>query len=164
MSSQLVFPGPEGPGTDQDHAVRRTLEIGGARGSETGDPRVVPLAVQIGPDFASAVTWVRFGRVKGAFLVDTGSSQSAVTPKLAQTQDSGWSARRTVDRASVGTLQFRCCVWTMVRGSFSTLRSSLALQSMPGGLDGIFGADQLSRFSFAVLAFGSGELLVGPTR
>jgi predicted aspartyl protease len=164
-TSQLIFPGPEGP------PPTKTTQFQGPRKSPappdliTGSPRVVPLAVQIGPGFASAVAPVTFGKHTGSFLIDTGSSASVVTPEFATSarlspdgnEESGSSVCGHFTSVFVRTGR-----WSV--GEVPLPRGMLASQDLPSGLDGILGADQISRFDSVVLSFSGGALLVGSTR
>ncbi len=163
-ASQLVFAGPEGP------KPRNTSEFQGPTKSKvpkaliTGSPRVVSLAVAIGPDFATAVS-VTFGKVTGTFLVDTGASVSGVTPSFAKSA----KLKSTGERASVVSAAGTTTVALLASGRWSVGHVALASHSiasltLPGGIDGVFGADELSRFNYVVLAFRSGELLIGVDR
>ena len=164
-SSRLVFPGPEGPAPTKTTQFEGPSKISVPQDLSSADARLVPLAVQIGSDFASAVTTVRFGRTTGYFLVDTGTSQSVVGRKLAQRaglmlvsgQDNGSSVCGTFTNSVVRSGQ-----WSV--GGVRLRSALLALQDLPAGLDGIFGADQLARFRYATLDFDSGELLLGASR
>ncbi len=164
-ASQLDFPGPEGPVPSKTSELQGPTKTPVPSVLVSGTPRIVPLAVAIGPDFATAVTSATIGKVTGSFLVDTGATQSVVTPsfaKRAKLKSTGKHESETSACATTSVSTVTSGAWSV--GHVPLSSEPLASEGLPGGLDGVFGADELSRFSFAVLAFRSGELLVGAYR
>jgi predicted aspartyl protease len=165
VSSELVFPGPEGPAPTKTTEFQGPSKIPVPRVLVSGSPRVIPLAVAMGRGFTSAVAGVSFAKGDtGAFLIDTGASQSVVTPSFARDAKLHSTGKRETSVSSAcGTatvVSVASGPWSI--GSVSLSSEAILSSALPGGLDGIFGADQLSRFRFFVLAYRSGELLVGP--
>jgi predicted aspartyl protease len=165
QASELDLPGPEGPIPSKTSEFQGPTKTPVPSVLISGSPQTIPLAVAIGPGFATAVTSVTIGRATGSFLIDTGATQSVVTPRFAsraKLQPTGKheSETSTCETSKVSTVSSG--PWSI--GHVSLSSEPIASEDLPGGLDGVFGADQLSRFTSAVLAFRSGELLVGPYR
>lgn len=164
-ASQLTFAGPEGP------EPKRTTEFQGPTKSSvpatlvSGSPRTVSLAVEVGPDDSSAVVWVKIGKTTGPFLVDTGTSQTAVTPhfaKSARLKANGGEASASGAARSVSVTLLNSGPWSI--GDVHLPRQIIGSVGLPGGIDGVLGADQVVRFNYIVISFHSGELLVGSPR
>jgi predicted aspartyl protease len=162
--SELVLPGPESREPSKSSQLQGPSKPPVPADLAGGSPTVVPLDVQTGSESALAVVSVTLGSSKGAFVIDTGASRSLISPGLAQSaglkstgeKETGSSACGSLDSSVVGTGR-----WSV--GSVPLASGILLSQGgLPNGIDGIIGADQLSRFRFVILAFKSEELLLGP--
>jgi cold shock CspA family protein len=80
----------------------------------------------------------------------------------------GWGAITAPDRPGFGFVHFSNLQGIegyrdlVDRQDPST--QNLGSVSLPSGIDGVFGADQLFRFNYAVIIFHSAEILVGSAR
>jgi predicted aspartyl protease len=162
-SSELTLPGPEGPD------LTKTSEFQGPTNTPipgdliTGSPHVVPLAVEMGPGFATAVAPVKIGTLTGSFLVDTGSSRSLVTPGFARKAKLLSTGKHESEQTACGTAAMSILAsgpWSA--GGTSLSRGPIDSADLPDGIEGLLGADRLSRFGSVVLSFRSAELLVSP--
>lgn len=162
-SSQLIFAGPEGPEPKRDTKLQGPTKIPVPSVLVSGSPKKVSLAVEVGPDNPSAVVWVKMGKARGPFLLDTGTSDTAVTPRFARQaklkaaagQESASGAAKTVSIDLVDSGP-----WSIA--DVHLPRQTIGSVALPGGIDGVLGADQFVRFTYVVISFHSGELLVGP--
>jgi predicted aspartyl protease len=165
---KLILPGPEGPALAGEHVVR-----GSSSSTPTPAdlltgypaPTTIPMAVVYAEHQVIALVAVQFSSTTLAFLVDTGSSSSAVSTKAASTlRLTALKRRSTV--SGVGCQAKAALVksgtWSLAgtRLKAQTLLSIKLPVTSSAGLAGLLGSDELSRFGSVVLDYAGGRLLL----
>jgi hypothetical protein len=162
----LTLGGPQGPAlSNPSEKVRGPTGPAPAAVLTQGESgTTVPLTVVLTPGQISLNVRLRFGR--GAFIVDTGSSQSVVASSVAKSVDlahSNLAQRQTTVCSTITVPLVHSGRWSIPG---VTLRSQLLGsanfgQIGAGGTAGLLGSDQLKRFGWVIFDYRGGRLVLG---
>lgn len=169
--SSMVFPGPEGPPASQPSVVQGPTSVPTPAsllgGLSTTAGSVVPLRVEIGPGITEILAFVRFGgHPRNLFGIDTGSSQSVVSPSVAdryQLAATNLAERQTTVCSTITVPVRRSGPWS-VGAAALTPGPVVSVDLGPvleAGFVGLVGADQLAHFGAVVFDYAGGRMILG---
>jgi predicted aspartyl protease len=164
---RLILPGPEGPAPTIKGIVRGPTTVPTPASLLAGypAPTSIPMVVGYEADQVIAVAPVRFGRTATlAFVIDTGSSRSAISRQAAaQLGLRSQGKHQPVSGATCETTASIIKVASWSLGAKPLAGGTLLGVQIPageGGIEGLLGSDQLSRFGSVVIDYAGGRLLV----
>jgi predicted aspartyl protease len=168
QGQKLLLPGSEGPAAAGEHVVKGA---GSATLTPTDllpgypAPTTVPMSVVYAHHQVLAIVAVQFASARLAFMVDTGSSNSAVSTKAAATLKLA-ALKKSAKVSGVGC---EATAGQVKSGAWSLSGTQLQKQTLlsiklpvvsSAGLAGLLGSDQLSHFGSVVLDYAGGRLLL----
>jgi predicted aspartyl protease len=162
----LVLPGPEGPVATAVHVVRGPSSTPTPADLLAGYPAqtTVPMNVAYAPHAVVAVAPVYFSSpVEFTFIVDTGSSGSAIAMEAA----SSLRLSKLKKRQTVSGVACEASTPLVKSGKWSLAKTPLVAETLPTiklptalDISGLIGSNQLSRFGSIVLDYAGGRLLI----
>ena len=165
---KLILPGPEGPTVSGNHVVAGSSTTLTPSDLLAGFPAsiTVPMAVVYAAHQVLALVPVEFSStVKLAFIIDTGSSESAVSTKAASTLKlAKLKMRNQVSGVGcqTGAARVKSGPWSLSGTPLQaqTLISIRLPTTSNEGISGLLGSDQLSHFGSVVIDYAGGRLLI----
>jgi hypothetical protein len=164
----LTFGGPQGPEASGSSVVRGpTGPAPSAVLTQGQTGTTVPVNVVLAPGDTSVLVRLRFGKGPArSFAVDTGSSQSVVATNVAKAQHlapTKLAQHQSTVCSTITTPLVHSGAWSIPG---VTLQPQLIDKTQfgaisSGGLVGLLGSDQLSRFGWVIFDFTGGRLVLG---
>jgi hypothetical protein len=167
VAGDMLLPGPQGQPLSTDASYTGPTGPAPPTVLTQGSGTTVPVTVSPLPGDVSLSVRVRFGGgPRHSFVVDTGSSQSVVSTSLARTE----SLRRTDLAQRQATVCSVITVPLVSSGQWSVPGQPLYQQLVGqtsfgsialGGIQGLLGSDQLTKYGWVVLDYTGGRLVLG---
>ena len=162
----ITVPGPERPGPAGQTTISRPTSAPVPASLLRARPAAIaPMTVTTQPGSTAITVTVSLGTEPSLrFTPDTGASQSAVDPAVAQ-QAGLASANARVRQGTVCTVavlpEVRTGPWAVAGHRLRPQVAGLAGLLRTAGVAGLLGSDQMSRFGSVIFDYGGGRLVLG---